>query len=150
MGAIAMTRARATRTLAGDNRGTTAVEFALVGSVLFTISFGVIDLGMILWTQGSLQAVAADAARCGAISATGCTTSDGVRSFVTTQAGNWIMGAVTSNLTVNINSGVNTATCPTIATGTYETVQITTTYLSSWLPPPFGSYSINVCASYAM
>jgi Flp pilus assembly protein TadG len=144
-----MTRPRAARTLLGDRRATTAVEFAIVGSLLFTVSFGVIDLGMILWTQGSLQAVAADAARCGAISASGCTTTAGVQSFVQTQAANWIISAVTSDLTINVNGAVNTATCPAISTGTYETVQITTTYLSSWLPPPFASYTINVCASYA-
>ena len=138
------------RRLLGDTRAVTAVEFAIVGSLLFTVSFGVIDLGMILWTQGSLQAVAADAARCGAISASGCTTTAGVQSYVQTEAANWIMSVVTSDLTINVNGAVNTTNCPAISTGTYETVQITTTYLSSWLPPPFGSYTIDVCASYAM
>ena len=138
------------RRLPGDTRAVTAVEFAIVGSLLFTVSFGVIDLGMILWTQGSLQAVAADAARCGAISASGCTTTAGVQSYVQTEAANWIMSVVTSDLTINVNGAVNTTNCPAISTGTYETVQITTTYLSSWLPPPFGSYTIDVCASYAM
>lgn len=138
------------RTLSGDRRGTTSVEFAIVGSLMFTVTFGAIDLGLILWTQGSLQAVAADAARCGAISASGCTTTSGVQSYVQTAAASWIMSSVISDLTINVNSAVNTATCPTISTGTYETVQITTTYLNSWLPPPFSTWTINVCASYAM
>jgi Flp pilus assembly protein TadG len=145
-----MSKRPAMRTLLGDRRGMTAVEFAIVGSLMFTVSFGAIDLGLILWTQGSLQAVAADAARCGAISASGCTTSAGVQTYVQNEAANWIMSTVTSDLTININGSVDTATCPTISTGTYETVQITTTYLNSWLPPPFSTWTIDVCASYAM
>jgi Flp pilus assembly protein TadG len=145
-----MTGSRAARNLLGDRRAVTAVEFALVASALFVTSLGVIDLGMILWTQGSLQAVAADAARCGAISASGCTTTSAVQTYVQTEAANWIMSTVTSNLTINVNGAVNTATCPAITTGTYETVQITTSYLASWLPPPFGNFTIDVCASYAM
>jgi Flp pilus assembly protein TadG len=65
-----------------DRRAVSALEFAIIGSVLFVSSLGVIDLGMILWTQGSLQAVAAEAARCGAISASGCTTSSAVQTYV--------------------------------------------------------------------
>jgi Flp pilus assembly protein TadG len=149
-----MTKYRASyallRTLLRDRRGTSVIEFAMVGTALFVTSLGVIDLGMIMWTQGSLQAVAADAARCGAISASGCTTSTAVQTYVQTQAANWIMSTVTSHLTINVNGAVNTATCPAITTGTFETVQITTSYLASWLPPPFGNYTIDVCASYAM
>jgi Flp pilus assembly protein TadG len=145
-----MSKRPAMRTLPGDRRGVTAVEFAIVGALMFTVSFGTIDLGLILWTQGSLQAVAADAARCGAISATGCTTTAGVQSYVQTTAANWIMSSVTSDLTINVNGSVNTASCPTISTGTYETVQISTTYLNAWLPPPFSTWTIEVCASYAM
>jgi Flp pilus assembly protein TadG len=138
------------RTLLGDIRATAALEFAIVGALLFTVSLGVLDLGMILWTQGSLQAVAAEAARCGALGASGCTTSTAVQSYVQTLATNWLMSSVTSNLTININGAVNTATCSAMTTGTYETVQITTSYLASWLPPPLGTYTIDVCASYAM
>ena len=74
-----MSKHRVMRALPGDRRGVTAVEFAIVGSLMFTVSFGAIDLGLILWTQGSLQAVAANAARCGAILASGCTTSTAVQ-----------------------------------------------------------------------
>ena len=145
-----MTRPAAAPALLRDRRAVAAIEFAIVGSVLFVCSLGVIDLGMIIWTQGSLQAVAADAARCGAISASGCTTTSAVQTYVQTEAANWIMNTMISGLTINVNSAVNTATCPAISTGTYETVQISTTYLSSWLPPPLSNYSIDVCASYAM
>ncbi len=144
-----MTRPPAARTLLGDRRAVTLVEFALVGSMLFLVSFAVIDLGMILWTQGALQAVAADAARCGAIGASGCTSTSAIQTYVQTEATNWIMSAVASDLTIKVNGAVNTATCPAMSVGTYETVQITTSYLASWLPPPFSNYTISVCASYA-
>jgi Flp pilus assembly protein TadG len=138
----------AQRRLLGDRRGVSLVEFALVAGLLFTVTFGTLDLGMIIWTQGSLQAVAADAARCGAISASGCTTTAGVQSYAQTEAATWLMASVISHLTINVNTSV-TASCPSITTGTYETVQITTTYLSSWLPPPLANFTIDVCASYA-
>ncbi len=145
-----MTRYTAARSLLGDSRAVTSVEFAIVGSLLVVVSFGAIDLGMILWTQGSLQAVAADAARCGAIGAAGCTSASAVQTYVQTQAPTWISAVISSNLTVNVNGAVNTATCPAITTGTYETVQIITPNLATWLPPPFGNYTVDVCASYAM
>jgi Flp pilus assembly protein TadG len=133
-----------------NRRAVASMEFAIVGSVMFVCSLGVIDLGMIIWTQGSLQAVAADAARCGAISAAGCTSTSAVQTYVKTEAATWIMSTMISGLTINVNSAVNAATCPAISAGTYETVQISTTYLSSWLPPPLSNYTISVCASYAM
>lgn len=144
-----MTRTSLARMLLAGSRAVVAVEFAILGPVLFTVTFGAIDLGLILWTQGALQAVAANAARCGAIGASGCTTTSAVQTYVQTQATNLIMSAVASDLTINVNGAVNTATCPAISSGTYETVQIITSFFVSWLPPPFGNYTINVCASYA-
>jgi Flp pilus assembly protein TadG len=132
-----------------DSRASSALEFAVVGSAMFLITFGAVDLGMILWTQGSLQAVAAEAARCGAIAASGCTTSSAVQTYAQTLAPNWISSVVASGLTINVNSAV-TSSCPSISTGTYETVQIISPSLSTWLPPPLNNYTINVCASYAM
>ncbi len=145
-----MTRPFAVRTFTGDKRASATVEFALVGTMLFMVSFAAIDLGMILWIQGSLQAVAANAARCGAIGASGCTTSTAVQSYVQTQAATWIASSMISNLTINVNSAVSATACPAISTGTYETVEIVSPNLASWLPPPFGNYTIDVCASYAM
>lgn len=144
-----MTRASVARMLLGRSRATVAMEFAIVGPVLFLVTFGAIDLGMILWTQGALQAVAEDAARCGAIGAEACSGSNTVQSYVQTQATNWLTSAIASSLTVNVNGAVNPASCPSISVGTYETVEITTTYLTTLLRLAFTNYEIDVCASYA-
>jgi len=141
------------RRLCSDRRAATAVEFALVGLPLLAVSFGTLDLGLILWTKSALQAVAADAARCGAISGSACTGSNSITSFVQTEASQQALSAVVNSatypLTVNVNSNASSSACPSITIGTYETVEITTSYLASgWLPPPFGNYTIDVCASY--
>jgi len=140
----------AVKRLRRDCRGAYTVEFAMVALLLFFVTFATIDVGLILWSQGTLQAIAADAARCGAISGSSCTGSNTISSFVQSEANTWIMSPMVSSLTVNVNSAVNTTACPPITVGTYETVEITTSYLTHMLPPPFSNYSIDVCASYAM
>jgi len=144
--------------LLAERRGTAAVEFAIVSLPLLAVSLGAVDLGLILWTQSALQAVAADAARCGAISGSACSGSNTISSFVTTEAANWVLGAVLSStvapLTVNVgNNSSNNTTCSTISVGsaTFETVQIKTSFFANgWLPPPLGDYTIDVCASFAL
>jgi Flp pilus assembly protein TadG len=144
-----MTRASVGRMLRTGSRATVVLEFAIVGPVLFLVTFGAIDLGMILWTQGALQAVAADAARCGAIGASACSGSNTVQTYAQTEAADWLTSAMTTGLTVKLNGAVNAASCPSISVGTYETVEITTTYLTAWLQGAFANYKIDVCASYA-
>jgi Flp pilus assembly protein TadG len=144
-----MTRRAGRDGLRADTRGTAAMEFAIIGVALMLVTLGAIDLGLILWTQGGLQAIAAQAARCGAIQAAACTGSNSVESYIRSQANNWVMSTLSSRLTIATNSNVNTAKCPSLTVGSYETVQISTSYLASWLPWPMHGYMINVCASYA-
>ena len=44
-------------------RGATALEFAFIAAVFFAMIFGVIDLGRVAWTLGSLHYAAETAAR---------------------------------------------------------------------------------------
>jgi len=148
---------RIVRKLLAERRATTAVEFAIVGLPLMLVSLGTLDLGLILWTQSALEAVAADAARCGAIQGSACTGSNTISTFVasSTEAGRWVLGTILTStatpLTVNVNGNVNTTSCPAITVGNYETVEIKTAFFAlGLLPPPFGNYTIDVCASYAM
>lgn len=145
---------RTVRNLLAERRATAAVELAIVSVPLFLVSFATLELGLILWTRSALQTVAADAARCGAIAGSACTGSNTIASYVQTEAANWVLGTVLSStstpLTVNVNGSVNTTTCPLITVGTYETVEITTSFFAAyWLPPPFNNYTIDVCASFA-
>ena len=55
-----------------DERGTTALEFALTAPAFFLFLFGIIGLGLMFWTQIGLQHGAEMAARCASINATLC------------------------------------------------------------------------------
>ena len=146
---------RTVRNILAERRASAAVELAIVSIPLFLVSFATIELGLILWTRSALQAVAADAARCGAIGGSSCTGSNTIASYVQTEAANWVLGTVLSSasspLTVNVNGTVSTTTCPPFTvSGSYETVEITTSFFAGrWLPPPFNNYTIDVCASFA-
>ena len=71
-----------------DEQGASALEFALTAPVFFILIFGIIELGLMLWTQFGLQHGAEMAARCASINATLCPTSDpsAITNYVTQQA----------------------------------------------------------------
>jgi Flp pilus assembly protein TadG len=59
-----------------DERGATALEFAILAPVFFLLIFGIIAFGLLFWTQVGLQHGAEMAARCASINATRCPTSN--------------------------------------------------------------------------
>ncbi len=67
-----------------DERGTTALEFALTAPAFFLFVFGIIGLGLMFWTQIGLQHGAEMAARCATINSTLCPTNN--PSAITTYA----------------------------------------------------------------
>jgi Flp pilus assembly protein TadG len=67
-----------------DERGATALEFAILAPVFFLLIFGIIAFGMLFWTQVGLQHGAEMAARCASINTTLCPT--GSPSAITTYA----------------------------------------------------------------
>lgn len=139
---------RQDRTLRRDRGGSVMLEFALIGTALLMVSMGGMELGLILWTQGALQSIAAEAARCGAIGTSACGSSSAIATWVRTVEGPiWLPSGLASALTVNVNAAASGTACPAIGVGTFETVEITTAYY--WLPWPFDDYKIDVCASYA-
>jgi Flp pilus assembly protein TadG len=77
-----MRRARFFRT---DIRGNSAVEFALTAPAFLALLFGAIQGGLMLWTQLGLQHAVERAARCAAVNATLCGTSDLVQAYAVTQ-----------------------------------------------------------------
>ena len=58
------------RSLFKNNRGTTAVEFALVALPVFLFIFGIMQTGLIVWTDNLLYVSVNTAARCGAVNST--------------------------------------------------------------------------------
>jgi Flp pilus assembly protein TadG len=55
-----------------DQRGASAVEFAIIAPVFFLFIFGIIGFGIFFWTQIGLQHGAEMAARCASINSTLC------------------------------------------------------------------------------
>lgn len=68
-----MTRAAA---FWGDRRGASALEFGLIAPLFFAFIFGIVEIGLLLWTQAGMQHGAALAARCATVNTTLCPTSN--------------------------------------------------------------------------
>jgi Flp pilus assembly protein TadG len=64
---MSLTMRRRNRTRPVDSCGATAVEFAIVLPILLLFTFGLIDFGRAIWTQGTLHYAAQATARCAAI-----------------------------------------------------------------------------------
>src|SRR4051812_26177121 len=69
-----------------DARGATAVEFALTLPVFCMFMIAILDGAMMMWTQLGLQHGAEMAARCAAINATSCGTTDAIKTYAAAQA----------------------------------------------------------------
>jgi Flp pilus assembly protein TadG len=71
-----------------DERGASALEFALTAPAFFLFIFGIIELGLLFWTVIGLQHGAEMAARCASINAALCQASNPstVTDYATQQA----------------------------------------------------------------
>jgi len=71
-----------------DQSGTSALEFGLTAPVFFLFIFGVIEVGLLFWTQIGLQHGAEMAARCASINAALCPNSNpnAITGYATQQA----------------------------------------------------------------
>ena len=89
-----------------DQRGTSAIEFALTAPVFFLFIFGIMVCGLLFWTQIALQHGTEMAARCASINGTLCPTSDptAISNYATQQ-------------TLGLNPPVSTFTYSTPACG---------------------------------
>jgi TadE-like protein len=110
--------------------GGAAVETALVFPVFLLLLLGVIELGLMLWTEGSLQYAAESAARCASVDSTQC----GSASAIETYAINHYFGPALAS--------VNPFTYSTTNCG--HTVTVSYTYT---LGIPYGAYSIPLSAT---
>src|SRR3954463_6797649 len=85
--AKALAAAVSRRGLLGDRRGAAAVELALVAMPLFLFLFTIINAGHVLWLQNALDASVTDAARCAAVNASRCGTTDQIKTYAAGQSG---------------------------------------------------------------
>jgi len=64
------------KNLGGDERGTSAIEFAIVGPVFFMLLIGIFFLCMGLAVAGSLHYAVEEGARCASVRTTVCSDND--------------------------------------------------------------------------
>lgn len=66
--------------------GSTAVEFALIAPALFTLLFGTIEFGRMVFTQSTLHFAVEEAARCASVTPSACGTSSQIASYAASRA----------------------------------------------------------------
>jgi len=120
----------------GGRTGSSSLEFALVVGILMITCIGVVNLGLLLWTQEVLESAAAQTARCAALGSTVCNNSQNTPalyavSVAAAQSFTGVIGA--GNVSVLAN-----ATCAStpghVAAGNNTVVTITSGYWSNFLP----------------
>jgi Flp pilus assembly protein TadG len=119
---------RRRRRLNRHRRGTTAVEFAFVGSTVFLIFFGVLELGRALMVSHLLTNAARAGARAGVVEGT---STASITSVVTSALSG--VGISSENINVKVNDGSTDASASNA--GDEITVKVTIPASSvSWLP----------------
>jgi Flp pilus assembly protein TadG len=97
-----------------DRRGATALEFALLAPLLFTLILGGIEFSRLIWTESALNYSVQEGARCGLVNPDGvCGTSSAVATFAA--AATPQLAFPTSTFTVNV-----AAACGYQVTASYD------------------------------
>ena len=134
--------ARLLRRLLGDRRGAQTLEMVFVSAIYFPLTFAIVEVGFILWTQNAMQSAATVAARCGAIGASECTD---LATYAAAAVGEWLVpdsitaAEVTVSTAASCNAAVGKATIVTITHQFWSGVT---------LPWPFAQPSISVSACF--
>ena len=105
---------------ASRQRGTAAVEFALIASLLFMLLFGVIEMGRLLWSWNA----AVEATRYGARLAVVCDLSTSSQSLIKTKMITRLAVLASSNIVITYSPTTGGVAC-TAATCTSVNVALT-------------------------
>ena len=122
------TRRRCSRQSSQNRRGTTAVEFAFVGSIVFLMFFGVLELGRALMVTHLLTNAARAGCRAGVIEGTSTASIKAVVNQALTSVG--ISGDTVS---VQVNDGATDASASKAGDEITVVASITASSVS-WLP----------------
>jgi Flp pilus assembly protein TadG len=124
-------------------RGTAAVDFAMVSVVFLPMCFAIMELGIMLWVQNTLQTTAELTARCVATENAACSNA---QSYAVSTASDWLPSGMVTTSDVTVSTGASCNGSP----GTAVVVTITHSYWgSNILPPPFQSLSASVSSCFA-
>ena len=135
------------------NRGSTTVEFAVVGWMLCMVTFAIVETGLLWWLKSGMQLTASLTARCGAIGyAYGtanfiCTNTSTTQNYAVSTARSWLFPNVITTSNVTVNGRVSSCNG---FTGNFFSVSLSSGYFN-FLPPPLGNYAtLTTNACYPM
>jgi Flp pilus assembly protein TadG len=145
------------RWLRRADKGSTTVEFAIVGWMLCMVTFAIVETGLLWWLKSGMQVTAAMTARCGAqgyaygenaVANFSCTNTTTTQSYaVNTVAPSWMFPNMITTNNVTVNGRVTTCNG---FTGNFFSVSISSSFFS-FLPPPLGNYTaLAASACYPM
>ncbi|MDR3534843.1 MAG: pilus assembly protein [Rhodopila sp.] len=134
----------ARQSLARSIKGAAALEFALVSGVLMAMLLGGFELGLMMWTRGTLQAVAAQTARCVAIGSSACTTSKSPQQYAVDLATTKLGSAMITKANVTVTAAT---TCKS-ASGSFEVVTISASPWVGSIVYPFTGPTQTLTACY--
>jgi len=115
-----------------DVRGVTAVEFAVTAPVFFLMIFGIIEAGLLLWTQLGLQHGVELAARCATVNTTLCNNVSSIQNYASQQS-------------FGLNPSPGTFTSSTAACGNQVTASYTFEFITFLFPMPSIALNAQAC-----
>jgi hypothetical protein len=146
------------RGLMRDTDATTALEFGIIGNVLMLLLFAGLEIGMMMWTHTTLQAIANRTARCAALGCCYWTPSASCvapATWAVDEASVLLGSSVSSTLTVSVTpSGTSSATCQSASGviyasgGAYDVVNISLPPWVGILKYPIAATTQNVTACF--
>jgi Flp pilus assembly protein TadG len=126
---------RLSSTRRARQRGSVAIEYALILPALLLFVIGIMDTGRLIWTYTTLSRAAEAAARCAAINTTDCGTASQIKSYAAAQA--WGLTITAAAFTVT------TETCGIQVKGTYDFTFVIPAFTAT-----FGTITLNATACY--
>jgi Flp pilus assembly protein TadG len=105
-----------------DQRGATAVEFALLGPVMVTLMLAVLQIGIALWSYNSMRSIASDIARYAVVNYQGANklSTSQIQTYARSTAISTPYGLTDANLSIT----VVTATTQRVSNATELTMTI--------------------------
>ena len=117
-----------------DERGASAVEFALIVTLLILLMLGIAEFGHAFQVQGTLSAAAREGVRAMALQ----NNPDAARGVVRNAASSLNPGVTNAQIKIKLEGGT-TETCPTNVGAGSQSVRLTITYPMPFLTSFFGS-----------
>jgi Flp pilus assembly protein TadG len=123
------------------------VEFAIIAGVMMPLLFGILDLGLLMWTNNALQSTAALTARCIALGSSLCAANPA--QYAVNTAALWIVPGIITTGQVTITTAAASCYGAAGSYGPFVTVAIASSYwATNVLPPPFAATTVSVTSCF--